>query len=54
MGEAPVGTTIGRLEVNKDFCKKNCSWMNNREQNRNKLNTIRINICGKTRSLIDI
>lgn len=54
MGKAPVGTTIGRVDVKIDFCKKNCCWMNSKEQNRNKLNTIRITVDGVSRPLIDI
>ena len=33
-------TTIDRIDVNGNYCKSNCKWSTNKEQNRNKRNTI--------------
>lgn len=36
MGERPEGTTIDRVDVNKNYCKENCKWSTYKEQANNK------------------
>lgn len=36
MGERPAGKTLDRKNVNGNYCKSNCRWATQSEQNRNK------------------
>lgn len=38
------GLTIERIDVNGDYCKKNCKWIPNINQSYNRRNTIRVKI----------
>jgi hypothetical protein len=42
LGESPPGSSIERLDVNKDYSPLNCKWIPLREQGRNRRNTFRI------------
>jgi hypothetical protein len=48
-------TTIERLDSNGNYCKDNCCWKTNKEQNYNKRNTtIVIGVNGEELTLLDI
>lgn len=40
MGEAPIGTTLDRVNVNGDYEPGNCRWATSTEQNRNKRDVV--------------
>ena len=44
-------TTIDRLDNKKGYTKSNCRWATNKEQNRNRSNTVWINIDGTNKPL---
>lgn len=35
MGERPIGYSLERIDVNKNYCKSNCRWATTKEQIRN-------------------
>lgn len=43
--------TIDRIDVNGNYCPENCRWATIADQNRNKRNSIHIEIDGKTQTL---
>lgn len=45
------GLTIDRVDANGDYAPENCRWVTNREQQRNKRNTIWIEVRGIRQSL---
>jgi len=51
MGEAPKGYSIDRIDVNGDYCLKNCRWADVETQSNNKRNSIKITYMGITGSL---
>ena len=46
-------TTLDRIDVDGNYCKENCRWATQKEQARNKQDTIRINVGGITKSLVE-
>lgn len=53
MGERPLGFTLDRIDVNKDYFKKNCRWVSQQIQNNNRRNTPKIMIHGETKTLAE-
>lgn len=53
MGERPEGMTIDRIDSRGDYCKENCRWATQKEQQRNKCNNRMITFRGETRCLAE-
>lgn len=53
MGVRPPGTSLDRIDVNGDYEPGNCRWATAAEQAANKRNTLRVEIDGETRRLMD-
>jgi len=53
MGEAPVGCSIDRIDVNGAYCKTNCRWATAIEQSRNKRNSVCYMIDNEVRTVND-
>lgn len=47
MGKRPVGMSIERLNVNGDYCKANCVWATDEQQQNNRRNNTFIEFDGK-------
>lgn len=47
------GLTIERKDVNEGYCPQNCCWITQREQTRNKRNTVYITAQGETKTLLE-
>ena len=45
--------TIERIDVNGDYCPKNCKWISQKEQSKNRRNVHLITFNGKSQSLTD-
>ena len=51
MGKAPAGCSIDRIDVNGDYCKENCRWVDQKTQQNNRRNNTTITFCGITETL---
>lgn len=51
MGPRPVGTSLDRLDNNKNYSKENCAWRTRLEQVGNRRNTVRIVFNGETHTV---
>ncbi len=51
MGRRPAGTTLERVDNDKDYGPGNCRWATRREQNRNRRSNNSITFNGETRCL---
>ena len=51
MGPRPDGTSLNRLENNKNYEPGNCAWSTDPEQQRNKRNVVRLTYAGRTQTL---
>ena len=52
MGKAPAGCSIDRIDVNGDYCPKNCRWADNETQQYNRRDTVKITFDGITETLL--
>lgn len=53
MGEAPIGASIEREDVDGDYEPSNCTWLHKGLQARNQRRTLRVSLEGETRPLAD-
>lgn len=51
MGTRPPGTSIDRIDNKKGYCKENCRWSTQKEQNRNKVNSRFFKFNGKKQTI---
>lgn len=51
MGERPEGTSLDRKDNNGDYHKENCRWSTMKEQNRNKSNSVFLELNGEKHSV---
>lgn len=54
MGEPPEGYTLDRKDNDKDYSPENCRWATNKEQGRNKSDTVWLEYGGKRVTRIDL
>lgn len=52
MGQKPAGLTLDRIDNDGHYCKANCRWATQREQNTNKRNTVFVTVNGQKIPLI--
>lgn len=53
MGKRPEGMSIDRIDVNGDYCPKNCRWATVEEQSRNKRDNVYIEYNGQSKIISD-
>lgn len=53
MGEAPSGLTLDRVDGDGNYCRSNCRWASQRQQQNNKSNNRLLNIRGETVTLTE-
>lgn len=51
MGEAPEGLTLGRIDNEKGYCKDNCEWQTNMQQQANTRNNVYLTKNGETKHI---
>lgn len=53
MGERPEGMSIGRIDNSKGYCKENCEWQTQKQQNRNTRSSRFLSCHGETKTLAE-
>jgi hypothetical protein len=53
MGPRPIGKTLDRINLNTNYCKENCRWATNKEQQNNKSSIHLFEFNGQKKTLID-
>jgi len=53
MGDSPKGTSLDRIDNNKNYCKENCKWSTPREQANNRRSNRFITFNGRTETLAE-
>lgn len=51
MGECPAGMSLDRIDVTKGYCKENCRWATQKQQQNNRRNNVIITIGEKPMTL---
>lgn len=54
MGDCTEGFSLDRKDVDGNYSKENCRWVDRKTQNRNKRNNIWVNFKGEKRLLVDL
>lgn len=53
MGEKPKNLTLERIDINRDYCPKNCKWATKQEQANNKRVSVFLSFKGELKTVAD-